>query len=194
MKTKLKTLASLLFLATVIVSCSKDDDKPKSFPTEDFMDDYITDSGFSQATTNFIDSGTYEFGLEFTPLVKGKITKLNVKLPATNPALRITIWDLTTTTVFRTEMVNVATADTETIIDITDLELVKDKKYAITMNSNDWYKRSKTDNTAATYPITSGNIRIDGYKWSSGSAQTYPINVSANYYAGDVRFDFQQIE
>ncbi|VXB34939.1 hypothetical protein CHRYSEO8AT_210006 [Chryseobacterium sp. 8AT] len=31
------------------------------------------------------------------------------------------------------------------------------------MNSNDWYKRNKADNSNAVYPITAGNIKVWGY-------------------------------
>ena len=63
----------------------------------------------------------------------------------------------------------------------------------ITFNSNDWYKRSKNDDSEATYPITAGNIKIDGYSWISGTSQAFPTNNSNNYYAGDLSFVFQQI-
>lgn len=194
MKTKLKKLVSILFFATVIVSCSKDNDKPEIFVTEDFMNGYLTTSGFAEKTLDIVNDSDYETGLEFTPLVKGKITALKVKLPAANTALKVTIWDAATATVLRTERVNVAIAGTETILDIADLELAKDKKYAITMNTNDWYFRNRSDYSNATYPITSGNIRIDGFKWNSGTSQTYPTESKLNFYRGDVRFDFLQTE
>ncbi|MNR57586.1 hypothetical protein D3C85_1783960 [compost metagenome] len=62
------------------------------------------------------------------------------------------------------------------------------------MNSNDWYKKNKADLTNVTYPITAGNITFNEYRWISGTGQTFPTNVSANYNAGDLSFEFQQTE
>ncbi len=191
MKTKFKKLAMLVAFAAVLTSCSSND---KSYEKEDFLDGYLIASGFNASSTNFINSGSYEFGLEFTPLVTGKITTLKVKLPDVNSALKITIWDKAAGTPLKTETVNYATANILTVFDVEDLALIKDKQYAITFNSNDWYKRNKADSSNATYPMTVGNIKIDAYKWVSGSTQTYPTNISNNYYAGDLTFDFQQTQ
>ncbi|MBL7887726.1 MAG: DUF4082 domain-containing protein [Flavobacterium sp.] len=192
----MKNYLTKTILAIVItmsfVSCSKDDGP--TFSEENFLPGYLTNSGFSAISSSHVDSGNYEFGVEFTPLVKGKITALRVKLPAVNNSLRITIWDKATTTPIRTETVNVNTFDTEQSFDITDLELTADHQYALTMNSNDWYERERTGGTNATYPITSNNIKIDSYKWISGTTQSYPTNLALNYYAGDLSFNFIQVE
>lgn len=188
------TKTILVLLAITVSSCSKDDGP--NYSEENFLSGFLTNSGFSAVTDSSVNSGDYEFGLEFTPLVKGKITSLKVKLPASNSALRVTIWDKSTATatVIRTETVNVTAADTEQGFDIADLELQANKQYAISMNSNDWYNHRRTGNTDVTYPITSGNIRIDNYKWISGTTQTYPTNIALSYYAGDVSFNFIQID
>lgn len=188
------TKTILVLLAITVSSCSKDDGP--NYSEENFLSGFLTNSGFSAVTYSSVNSGDYEFGLEFTPLVKGKITSLKVKLPASNSALRVTIWDKSTATatVLRTETINVTAADTEQGFDIPDLELTANHQYAITMNSNDWYNHRRTGNTDVTYPITSGNIRIDNYKWISGTTQTYPTNIAPSYYAGDVSFNFIQID
>lgn len=193
MKT-LKTIFALLLVAVSVVSCSNDDkDNAPKFNAENPLAVYYTQTGFS-TVTNFVNSGDYEFGLAFTPTVKGNIKAITLKLPATNPSVRVTIWDYTTKAVLRSETLNVATADVQVSKEISALALEKDKKYLISMNSNDWYKKNKADLTNATYPVTAGNIRIDEYRWISGTTQTFPTNVSANYNAGDLSFDFQQTE
>jgi hypothetical protein len=194
MKTTIKSILVVTALFGIL-SCSKDDNGP-TFSEENFMNGFLTNSGFSATTDNSVNGGDYEFGLEFTPLVKGKITSLKVKLPDVNNAVRVTIWDKSTptATVVRTETVNVTAADTEQSFDIADLELQTNKQYAITMNSNDWYNHRRTGSTDVTYPITSGNIRIDNYKWVFGTTQSYPTNTSLSYCAGDVSFNFVQIE
>ncbi|MFD2942733.1 hypothetical protein [Flavobacterium notoginsengisoli] len=189
-----KTIFTILLTAALAISCSSDDkDNTPKFETENPLTAYYTATGFS-TVTNFVNSGDYEFGLAFTPTVKGKIKAITLKLPATNSSVRVTIWDYTAKTVLRSETLNVATADVEVKKEISELALDKDKKYMITMNSNDWYKKNKADLTNVTYPITAGNIRIDEYRWISGTAQIFPTNVSANYNAGDLSFDFQQTE
>lgn len=158
------------------------------------MDGYLSATGFSEQTTNVVNGGDYEFGNEFIPTVKGKITSLKVKLPDINTALRITLWDKLTTTVLKSETVNVAAANTSYTFDIADIDLVKDKEYTITMNSNDWIDRRKTSGANATYPVTLGNIKITSYKYKGGTAQAYPNSPQLNYYAGDLSFNFQRTE
>lgn len=194
MKTQLKKLAFASLIGMILASCSSDD--KKSFPKEDFLQGYLTMTGFNGTTTNFVNSGDYEFGLDFTPLAKGKILKLKLNLPDADDSVRITIWDKSTATptVLRSETVSYTTANTLQIYDIDDVTLLKDKKYAITYNGNDWFKRNKADNSNVTYPFVVENIQIDGYRWISGTAQTFPTNVSNNYYAGDLTFEFQETE
>ena len=194
MKT-LKALFTILFVAISITSCSSDDDKDNTpaFETENPLAVYYTQTGFS-TVTNFINAGDYEFGLVFTPTVKGNIKAITLKLPEANPTLRVTIWDYVSKAVLRSETLNVATADVQVTKEISVLGLEKDKKYLITMNSNDWYKKNKADLTNVTYPITAGNITFNEYRWISGTGQTFPTNVSANYNAGDLSFEFQQTE
>lgn len=193
MKATILKVYVLILTAVLVTSCS-DDDSGANFTEENFLEDYLDQSGFVQKEVVFINSGDYEFGLDFTPKVKGKITALKVMLPAANPSLRITVWNKAAGTIYRTETVNVANADTAFVFDISDLELIKDNEYTITMNSNDWYDRRRTDSGAATYPFVIGNIQINRYRWAGGSAQTYPANVSSNYYAGDLSFTFLQTE
>lgn len=189
-----KSMITLLIIA-LSAACSSDDDKDNTpkFNTENPLAAYYTATGFT-TVSNFVNSGDYEFGLAFTPTVKGKIKAITLKLPATNPSVRITIWDYTSKAVLRTETLNVTAADVQVSKEISELALDKDKKYLITMNSNDWYKKSKADNSNVTYPIVAGNITFNEYRWLSGTAQTFPTNVSANYNAGDLSFDFQQTE
>lgn len=194
MKT-LKTIFTLLLVTISITSCSGDDDKDNTpaFETENPLAVYYTKTGFS-TVTNFINAGDYEFGLVFTPTVKGNLKAITLKLPAANPTLRVTIWDYASKAVLRSETINVETADLKVTKEISVLGLEKDKKYLITMNSNDWYKKNKEDLTNVTYPIVAGNITFNEYRWIGGKGQTFPTNVSADYNAGDLSFEFQQTE
>lgn len=185
----------LAALALSFANCSSDDDSPviplpPVVVEQNPLAGYLTVSGFDQMTTNFINVGDYEFGTSFTPLANGKMTAVVVKLPATRSDLRISIWNKTTSTLIRTETMNVIAADTETVKPITPIDLVAATEYYITYNSNDWYKHHKTDNSNVTYPFTVGDIAITSYRWVSGADQVIPTNVSNNYYAGDLSFKF----
>lgn len=186
-----KTIIAFLIIASSTISCSSDDDK--SFKIENPLEAYHAKAGFT-TVTNFINAGDYEFGLVFTPTVKGNMKAITLKLPATNPIVRVTVWDYETKVVLRTESLNVATADVQVAKEISDLPLEKNKKYLITMNSNDWYKKSKADNANAVYPIVAGNITVNEYRWIGTTSQVFPTNVSLNYNGGDLSFDFQQTE
>lgn len=192
MKT-IKILSAAL-LAIFAISCSSSDDNSgPSYAAENPLASYYTQAGFT-TTTDFIDAGDYEFGLAFSPNVKGNIDAITLMLPDADPAVRVTIWDYDTEEVLRSETVNVPTANTPVKKEISGLSLEKDKKYLITMNSNDWYKKSKPDNANASYPITAGHIKFLEYRWVSGTTQIFPTTVSLNYNAGDLSFNFKQTE
>ncbi len=197
MKT-LKTILTLFTISIFAVSCSSDNDKSDSvkYNEENPLDAYMAGSGFSQKAVDVKNSGIYEYGFSFKPTVTGKINSLIVKIPDTNPTLRITLWDAATKTVIKSETINVTTANVSIEKAITPIALTKDKEYFFTVNSDDWINRTKTDGSAATYPIVAGNITITGYAYiSSTAAETlFPTNARNTYYAGDMTFKFQQTE
>lgn len=189
----------LLFIAIALFSCSSDDDKNNetTFTEENFFSGYLQTTGFDEEVEvvelpNVFDGS--EFGLDFTPKVKGKITALKVRLPVVNPTLRITIWNKETNTILRTEIVNVATVNSESTFDISDIELIKDNDYAITMNTTDYFSRKNTAEEPVNYPILVGNIQINAFKFSFDSSQTYPTEEGDDFYDGDLSFVFLQTE
>ena len=194
----LLTATLFLSLSLSVTNCSKDDDpapvQPPVVlaPLQDPLAGFLTATGFSQKTTTKIDIGDYEFGFSFIPLVNGKMTAIVAKIPDTRLAMRVTVWDKVAGTVLRTETIDIATTDVEVTKQITALDLVKDKEYFITFNSNDWYRRSKTDNSAVTYPFTVGDIKITSYAYIDGTTQTIPNFQINTYYAGDCSFKFQK--
>ena len=197
MKT-LKTIFTLLAISIFTISCSSDDDDNNSvkYAEENPLDAYMAGSGFSQKAVDVKNSGIYEYGFSFKPKVTGKINSLIVKIPDVNPALRITVWDAATKTVIKSETINVATANITIEKAISPIALTKDKEYYFTVNSDDWINRTKTDGSAAAYPITAGNIVITGYAYISSTASEtlFPTNLRNTYYAGDMTFKFQQTE
>ena len=192
----LKTIFTILSVALFTASCSSDDDNSIKYAEENPLDAYMAGSGFSQKAVDVKNSGIYEYGFSFKPTVTGKINALIVKIPDVNPALRITLWDVSTKTVIKSETLNVATANVTVEKAISSIALTKDKEYFFTVNSDDWINRTKTDGSAATYPIVAGNITITGYAYISSTATEtlFPTNARNTYYAGDITFKFQQTE
>ena len=109
-----------------------------------------------------------------------------------NTGMRVTIWDKIVNAVLRTETINITTANTVTTKTITALDLLKNKEYFITFNSNDRYKREKTNGSNATYPIAVGDILITGFSYQNGLSQSMPIYSVSNYMSGDCSFKFQK--
>ncbi len=182
-------LPALLVLIS-IAGCKKD--KDRNFPEENFLPDFHVKTGFSQVTTNFVNAGSYEYGLKFTPKVKGNITKILLKIPDNANNIRVTFWDAASKQVLKTEVIPTVTKDVEVIHEIAPLNVEAGRMYMISINSNDWYKRSRTGGTSITYPVTVGNITVEGYLWVGTSSQIFPTNVSNDYNAGDLSFIFQQ--
>ena len=166
---------------------------PVLAPLQNPLAGYLAASAFDQKTVNFINEPTnYEFGYSFIPLVNGKMTAIVVKIPDARLGMRITVWDKAAGTVIRTETIDVATAGVEVTKQITALDLIKDKEYILSMNSNDWYERSRTNEAAVTYPFTVGDIKVTSYSYRDGTAQAIPNTPVLNYYAGDCSFKFQK--
>lgn len=190
MKT-IKILTGALF-AILAVSCSGEDGNP-SYSVENPLESFYEQTNLLD-TGNRIDSESCEFGLVFSPNVKGVMKAITVKLPQANPTLKVTIWDYTTREFLRTEIVDVSSSNTLVSHPISELELEKDKKYMITMNSNDWYFSGTLDESDIEYPITAGNIEILEFRWTFAEGQDFPVNVPTFYVRGDLSFDFQQTE
>jgi hypothetical protein len=197
MKT-LKTTIALLLLTFFAFSCSKDDPAPIQLPIpivlaplQDPLAGYLTASGFNQKTTNQVNLGDYEFGYSFIPLVNGKMTAIVAKIPDIRMGMRVTVWDKMTATVIRTETIDITAAGVVVTKAITALDLVKDKEYFLTFNSNDWYDRRRTDSSNTTYPFTVGDIKITSYSFISGTTQALPNSPQLSY-SGDCSFTFQK--
>jgi hypothetical protein len=192
MKLKLLIFVSIFALA----SCKKDKtvtEPAKNYNEENPFDTFVAQSGFSVSAP--VTSGNIvESGLAFSPNVTGKMKAITVKIPNINSKLLITIWDYDTQNVIRSETINVSAANTLTTKTISDFVLQKDKKYVISMNSNDYYHRNKPDNSSPVYPITAGNIKILEYRETTTLTQKFPASKYTSYFNGDLSFIFQQTE
>lgn len=201
MNIKSTSLKFILLSAITIftVSCHNDDDSFIPFvnvwPEEDPLPGYMQTTQFYQDTNLYLDKVPEEIGFAFKPSVKGNLTALMIKMPDTCNNVRVTIWDKATATAIRTENVTIAVKEVNTAYPIETLELEKDKHYAITMNTGDWYNRRRFDISAMPFPVTSGNIIITGSGFGPGDGQVMPENLSrTNYYDGDISFKFRRTE
>ena len=194
MKTPLKI--TIIMVCLFAISCSKSEEStPILYPEENPLTGYLETSGYNQDQISAIDNpSTIEAGFSFKPAFTGKINSIKAWIPASNNALRVTIWDNATQTAIRTEIVNVASANVPSTKTINPLTLVKNKEYTITMNTNDYYIKSKTNGTAAVYPIRVGNIVITSYREGYGLSQTFPQGTQPDYYSGNCSFNFQRTE
>ena len=198
----MKTIQTTITILAIIIftfSCSKDD-APAPIqpvvlaPLQDPLPEYLAVTGFDQKVTEIIDEpSNAERGFSFIPLINGKITAIVVKMPSVNnTGMRVTIWDKIANVVLRTETINITTPSTVTTKTITALDLLKNKEYFITFNSNDRYKREKTNGSNATYPFAVGDILITGFSYQNGSSQSMPMVPASNYLSGDCSFKFQK--
>jgi len=186
---KIKNLLTVFTITLVTFSCSKDDSP--TFSQENPLDGFATATNLILSNT-LIDSGDYEFGLKFTATVNGNINSVTTTIPGDNDNLRITIWDVETEAILRTETITNVKADVQSSLDITPLAISKDKEYMITFNNDDWYDKRPEEGGDIAYPINIGNISITAYGYISGTEQLFPTSFPTNYYAGDLSFGFQQ--
>lgn len=194
----IKTLSIMLFFAVAMAttSCKKEDKTPIIYGEENPLNGFLSQLFYLQETYNWVNepSGIAQLGMSFKPLVNGKINALVVKIPSTNNNLKIIIWDKATKAKLRVETMNITTSNTTTTKEITPLVLTKNKEYVITMFSDDYYARNKTDNTVGEFPITSGNFQMTGSITGNGDTELYPLGGSGNQYFGDCSFNFQRTE
>ena len=193
MKNSLLRLLLLVITSFNIISCDNNDTEALKNVQENPLKEYLNNSGFDQVTYQFINSGYYEFGFRFIPKTDGTIKKIIVKTPDNQTNLRVTIWDVVTKIIYRTEIISSVLAATETSKTISPLSLLQDKEYMITYAADDWYYHRRSDSSDAMYPILAGNILITGYNFMNIQPQTqlYPTSTELNGYAGDISFVFQ---
>ena len=189
-----------LLLLVLITSCSNDTTEVtpapvvESFTNENPLPGYLSKTGYNQQSIPFENTNNYEVGFIFKPLKKGKIKSLVVKLPNTNHHVTVNIWDLYAHAIIRTETIDVTNGNTEITKTIVPLDLIKNKEYAITMLSNQYYKKNRIDLGTTNHPITIGNIKISGSYLSNGDTQNPSFVTLIGRYNGECSFNFLRTE
>jgi hypothetical protein len=135
-----------------------------------------------------------EVGFKFKTLEKGIVNSLIVKIPIVNSNLIVTLTDSYSNQVIRTESLNVITANTPTLKNIVPLELEKNKTYYITMRTNNYYKRFRSDFSQPQYPVSVGSITIITPVTTAFSPDGVSFGGSGNFYSGDCSFTFLRTE
>lgn len=201
MKT-LKTIIVILALSLGVLSCSKEDSAslaatppavvtPIIYGEENPHFAFISRMPNITPYTNAI-GGAAQMGYIFKCTEKGKINALIVKIPATNNALKVYLWDKVTLALIKTEIVDVTTANVDITKVITPILLEKNKEYIITIFTDDYFFH-QANSGAVSYPVIAGNIQILGTR--SGYGDLCPqAGGSSNGYTGDISFNFQRIE
>lgn len=192
------TLKSLVFLLSLfaVSACSKDDTPAKTTETISLTEEigyYSFLSSVLPNTTvqefNWDPALTMEIGYGFTPKVNGVITSIELKLPFVHGSTDVHIWDADTRNLIRTETLNMALAHTIIKKNISAVNLIANKKYLISVETNYWYRYQKSDPLKVSFPYTAGNIN---YNYAASSARDIcpDKNLSETYLEGDVAFTF----
>lgn len=188
---------TLLFSALIIfitTTCSHRDDPqppPKTYPLENPLQKFYFEAGLDKEES--LVGFSYEYGLVFSPQVKGEITAFTARLTFKEKA-RVTLWDYNTRAVIATAIVDVPDKDKVATTEITPVPLEKDKKYLISINSGYYYRRTKSTGVNVPYPVIAGNFIFHSFNLLKVNAQTFPTDTATDYTAGDVSFNFRQTD
>lgn len=166
-----------------------------NFTEENPLPEFLAETRYNEFQSVCTSSSSFdEIGFKFKVLEKGTINSLIVKIPVTNNSLIVTITDFATNQIVRTEEINVTAANTEFVKTIVPLELEKNKIYNITMLTNKYYKRFRSDFSQPQYPVTAGNIKIMFPITTAFSPDGVTFGGSGNFYSGDCSFTFLRTE
>lgn len=190
---KCKFLLLLTFVALMSWHCSsREEEQPPvtTYPTENPLQKFYQSAGLSIESISVLTP--HEFGLTFSPQVKGRITAFTVRLPLDGP-VTVTLWDYSTKNKITSATVDVKHGEV-TRKEVTPVPLTANTRYVLSVNSERWYSRTKAGGSNVSYPVTVGNFIYHGYAYNSGSTQTFPATASVSGVGGDVSFEFQQTD
>ena len=209
----MKTLKFLLLIAvTITISCTKNDDviaptPPKNtflYPTtpyvfspveEDFLNGFLAKAELQYSSLTF-DSSSYPFvdrvvtlGVVFEPLVDGKITTFNLKIPKTQ-IVSLEFGQISNLGEYVNGQIYIFSVNYGEKIKIPtgEIPIFKGRSYYLKAKTSRAYLYSNSINTPVSYPVTSGNIKISGSLFDVDIDRTY-YN-SYKDFGGDLSFSF----
>lgn len=187
-------LAAVFSVAATQSSCKKDETvTPPAADVTPIIKAFFVNGAFTITTTG---SGGYEYGCKFQVTRNGKATKLGCKMPAAG-SYRVTLWDASVT-----PQVSIAEAtvtqpagQATTFVGISPVGLSTGKDYLVSIYSTGaWNYVVPSGGGNISYPISSGNISIRGYQWTSSATATpkkFPNSIDQSYVAGLADLEFQ---
>ncbi len=203
MKSIIKTISVLTFsvLFVSIYSCSKDDIDTieeeviiNTNPIENFFEALLITGELNIGEIPISNQGMFEIGLNFSPVVDGVIKNISVRIPDVNETLRVTVWKQSDGSIIRTEFVNINKANETLTFEIDAIPLLANEKYAITMTSDDFYRRISLQPFADLFPVRVNNIKIlSSISSPSNEDDVFPTGRDIRgSIRGDLSFGFQK--
>jgi hypothetical protein len=194
----MKTVIIFLFMSTFLFACKKKtEDIPA--PLEDYSHaGYLQKTGFNQkeeVVPQFY--GKIESGINFETKVAGSISAFTFRSPTAMPNVKIILWDGTTAQPITSKSFTYIGSNVglELTISVTPIPLQKNSRYCVSYATDKGlYSRSRTDNSAPTYPIEFNNLKILSHNvdlLSDVNLRQFPTLLKYNQYFGDVSFVFQ---
>ena len=177
MRSRILTLAGLLFLSLAFFCCKKESPAVDESPFFEFFNEssIVIDTVKQSADA-------WEYGFVFSPLKDGKITQFSVKLPATGN-FTVTLWDVSTTTpvVLGSKIVSAADINVSASDNIPEIAVKKGGKYGITVLSDAFFRITKTGGENFAFPRTIGNINILSFNEAvnNSNAPAFPATSNA---------------
>lgn len=166
---------------------------PAVTPAENPVSQYLTDEPNLFVLVSNSNIGDY--GLVFSPLLNGTVTRLGCRLPEADQ-YRVTLWDADAKTVLKQVVVDQTTAKASTYRDVDAVKLMAQKRYIISVNMFSptvskrppFYAWKGGD---AVLPFTKGSIRFTDACSVDGTLTVFPtISTSKVGFYGFSDFTF----
>lgn len=182
-------LLTVIFLTTLLLSCSKNKEDEELYMeiTPQYPMKTLLENGVMELKGTKVNSpNTFELGYEFKTFKNGKITAFNVRIPDSEE-IRVTLWDAETEEIIYTEYVQ-TTADLISTIEINPINIISGKNYVISLNTNDYY--AFNDNGNQIFPTETNDVFILNYRVKTSTIQQFPSFSSESSYLGVVDIKF----
>lgn len=178
-----------------LFSCSKDDE-PASTPIveENPIEKFLTDNNLKESVNLSVNNSmSYELGYSFVPLKDGKINSITLNLPDNNNNILISLWDYNGHSKLFEKTVNYSSSYNTQLFKIDSYPLIKNKRYMISMYTNDYYVYYRNNLSMPTFPFTVNNINMYKSVSSLNSGHVFPEDENNFNYYGILGFNFETI-
>jgi hypothetical protein len=190
-----KLLIPFLFLGLLINACKKDEAGTTVKPNENPVTSLLTETDWKLTAYT---GGTFELGYIFSASAAGKITQVGAQM-ATPGVYTVSIWDADTKALLRQKSIEQTSPSKFSTAAVDPLNIVKDKKYVISINSviggvsKGYNGLAKTPASSTTiFPISRGSILIQKSVYAASATSVYPATdySNSNTFWGFADFTF----